>query len=101
MVYDDLTQSNVPRDPKYPQVVSMRAEEGLAPKELRLVQKLAGSAFDDLDQIDQLRATGFVALMRAFPDDDPGTLWEVADDVRVKPDVGGVADIPKDDASTV
>jgi hypothetical protein len=80
---------------EYPKTVTISVDRtGLAPRELKLVRKVSGASFDDLDTESKLQAAGFIALLRLFPDDDPGVLWEQADNTLVKPPDGVIENPP-------
>lgn len=57
---------------------------GFTPRELGLVQKVAGVELTELSGEDQARAATFIGLFRLFPDRDPGVLWEHALDTRMR-----------------
>lgn len=65
---------------------------GMAPGEMRWIQKVAGAPLDQLETIDQVKAGVFVALVRHWRDahngelPDPAEIWDHAEWVQVDPD---------------
>jgi hypothetical protein len=64
---------------------------GMAPGELRLLEKVSGAPLDQLDQPDQLKASVFCALLRWYRDHhsgelpDAGEVWEQAEWTEAEP----------------
>jgi hypothetical protein len=79
-------------EPYWPETVKLVS--GMAPGELRLLEKVAGGALESLSPPDQVKASVFIALFRLHRDEDPGVIWDQAEWTQVEPERGGLVPLP-------